>query len=491
MELPKVLIAVSTENKEYIETLIAQEDRLNELVELIAIGGSPFHLRIENGQIEVLPDWADNNFPILIESQPFEESLFMALVFFKLGNFERALQFLTEDHKLFSLFYIYALIQSGYDVQQQEIVPFWEKLDTFNQCLFLHNLNLYQSFEEQFRRYSDCISVLGDNVSKYYLIHHQYQLIIDHIGNDIELKMEFNYGTIPEPFNALLKFDEAMLQYTSVKSSNDLNSISAIETAFKSFSSLCLNYGEELRASIVLIDLAELQLLDAKYEDALRSINASLLSLKKFDLPYFLARASVLKGRILYGWSKNGAPQYYKSSINAYQNALKVFTPSEYPLECAEIKGNLALLYTDMTSSDKEQPMWYALSASCFKEAIELFEKSNDTISLSEVTHNYATALMNFPDAKLNDHLAKAKELFELALIHRPAALFPLKRVMTLLNYLELQLKLHNNNENEERTRLKEMELITEEIKGLTTEKHLLDKVEEYSKMINNLKELI
>jgi hypothetical protein len=490
MELPKVLIAISTEEKDRIQSIIGQHDRLNELTEFIALDSEHYHIKVENQTIDILPDWADNKFPILIENQEFNESIFNALVFFKLGNYERALQLLSPDDELFAALYIYALIQNGYDIQQEEVMPFWERLDSSNQCLFIHNLNLFDSSLEQNQWYSDCIINTQDEKAKYYLVHHQNQLLVDRLDDGLEIPSR-DFSSQIEPFKTLLNFDQAMLAYVSMKIDFQTDTLDRIGLAFKDFSTLCTSHGEDLRAAIVNLDLAELQLLAAKYEEALKSINTALLALKKFDLSYFMAKASVLKGRILYGWSKNGAPQYYKSSINAYQNALKVFTPSDYPHECAEVKGNLALLYTDMISSDSEQPMWYALSASCFKEAMSLYEEAEDTVSLSEVAHNYATALMNFPDAKLNDHLTKAKDLFELALSHRPSDSFPQKRVISLLNYLELQLKLHNENESQERLRLEQMEHIVDEVRGLTKDDYLLEKAREFSTMINNLKELI
>jgi hypothetical protein len=490
MELPKVLIAISTEEKDRIQSIIDQHDRLNELTEFVALDSEHYHIKVGQQTIEILPDWADNNFPVIIQDQEFNEAIFNALVFFKLGNYERALQLLSPEDELFATLYIYALIQNGYDIQQEEVLPFWERLDPSNQCLFIHNLNLFDSSFEQNQWYLDCIANIQDEKVKYYLIHHQNQLFIDRLNDGLEISSR-DITVKNEPFKTLLLFDQAMLEYVSMKSDDQADSLNRIESVFKDFSSLCTRHGEELRAAIVNLDLAELQLLSTKYEEALKSINAALLALKKFDLSYFMAKASVLKGRILYGWSKNGSPQYYKSSINAYQNALKVFTPSEYPHECAEVKGNLALLYTDMTSSDSEQPMWYALSASCFKEAMSLYEETEDTVSLSEVAHNYATALMNFPDAKLNDHLAKAKDLFELALSHRPSDSFPHKRVISLLNYLELQLKLHNEDASQERSRLEQMEQIVDEVRGLTKDDYLIEKVDEFSTMITNLKELI
>ncbi|MCH1595702.1 MAG: hypothetical protein L7S42_04265, partial [Flavobacteriaceae bacterium] len=121
MEFPKVLIAISTEEKDRIQLIIDQHDRLNELVEFVALDSEHYHIKVDHQTIEILPDWADNNFPIIIQNQEFNEPTFNALVFFKLGNYERALQLLSPEDELFAALYIYALIQNGYDIQQEEV----------------------------------------------------------------------------------------------------------------------------------------------------------------------------------------------------------------------------------------------------------------------------------------------------------------------------------------------------------------------------------
>jgi tetratricopeptide (TPR) repeat protein len=489
MDNPKVIIAASTENQASLHKIIETEFRLSELVELVDKGAEHCHIRLENQNIKVIPDWADNNFPILITDQKFDPSIFLAIVYFKLGNTEKAIKLIDEDHELFSLLYLYGLIQNGFDIRQDVLAQFWQKIEEPNKCLFTHHLGIYDSIEGQLDWYTGVINALPEGTAKYYLIHQRNQLQFDY-NPGLRPQIDFeSRPQIAEPFHALLAYDNAMLRYNSGIANNDQESLDEIEMAFKNFIEVCVDRDEELRASLVHMDLAEIELIQAKYEIAHKSVNASLLILKKWEIPYFMARASVLKGRILYSWSKNGAPQYYKSSINAYQNALKVFTPSEFPNECAEIKSNLALLYTDMASSDREQPMWYALSASCFKEALELFESTRDYTNLSEVAHNYATALMNFPEAKLHDNLEKAKQYFELALDHRSARELPNQRVMTMLNFLELQFKLHNNNPQEEEMRLKQMSSMIEEIKTLTEDKNTLELADDFALRVNTLKD--
>ena len=78
MELPKVLIAISTEEKDRIQSIIGQHDRLNELVDFVALASEHYHIKVAHQKIEILPDWADNNFPIIIQDQEFNEAIFNA-----------------------------------------------------------------------------------------------------------------------------------------------------------------------------------------------------------------------------------------------------------------------------------------------------------------------------------------------------------------------------------------------------------------------------
>jgi hypothetical protein len=52
-------------------------------------------------------------------------------------------------------------------------------------------------------------------------------------------------------------------------------------------------------------------------------------------------------------------------------------------------------------------------------------------------------------------------------------------------------LKLHNEDASQERSRLEQMEQIVDEVRGLTKDDYLIEKVDEFSTMITNLKELI
>ena len=87
--------------------------------------------------------------------------------------------------------------------------------------------------------------------------------------------------------------------------------------------------------------------------------------------------------------------------------------------------------------------------------------------------HNYATALIGFPEAKLHNNLEKAAYFFEEALLVRTVEAHPTERALTLLNKLEMEWLLHNENPEAEKERLASMEQHMDEIKRLVNDKGL------------------
>ena len=168
------------------------------------------------------------------------------------------------------------------------------------------------------------------------------------------------------------------------------------------------------------------------------------------EINEFLGEASLRKATLLYTWSKNGSPQYYKPAINAFQDTLKIFKRDTHPEEFADIHHNLALIYSEIPVSSEEKPIWTAFCASSFKEALAVYKKETHPYQFAMVCHNYATALMGFPEAKQHNNLDKAFGLFEDALQVRSSKDYPFERALTLTNQLELMWLMHNETSKEE-----------------------------------------
>jgi len=106
-------------------------------------------------------------------------------------------------------------------------------------------------------------------------------------------------------------------------------------------------------------------------------------------------------------------------------------------------------------------------------------------------SHNYATALMSFPEAKLHNNLDKAFGMFEDALSVRTGVAYPFERALTLVNQLELYWIMHNENSEEEAKKYNAMLNKANEIPQLVTDSALIEKANEHIEALKNLKTIL
>jgi DeoR/GlpR family transcriptional regulator of sugar metabolism len=144
-----------------------------------------------------------------------------------------------------------------------------------------------------------------------------------------------------------------------------------------------------------------------------------------------------------------------------------------------------------MPSSPEEKGIWSAFSASSFKNALEIYDENKYPYEFAMTSHNYATALMNFPPAKIHDNLAKANGLFQGALKIRTAEQYPFERALTLLNQVELFWLSHNENTEAEDVKYKTMVSKVNEVKALVTDKNLQQQAENHLMRLEELKTII
>ena len=151
----------------------------------------------------------------------------------------------------------------------------------------------------------------------------------------------------------------------------------------------------------------------------------------------------------------------------------------------------MALIYSEIPVSAEEKPMWTAFCASSFKEALAFYSKDEYPYENAMISHNYATALINFPEAKLHNNLDKAFGLFENALKIRTAEQYPFERASTLINQLELYWLLHNETDDDEAQRLHEMRHKINEVKMLVEDPGMLEKVAFHETKLQSLKTVL
>ncbi|WP_412560598.1 hypothetical protein [Winogradskyella sp. MIT101101] len=141
--------------------------------------------------------------------------------------------------------------------------------------------------------------------------------------------------------------------------------------------------------------------------------------------------------------------------------------------------------------SSEEKPIWTAFCASSFKEVLAFYTKEQYPYEFAMASHNYATALMNFPEAKLHNNLDKAFGLFEDALAVRTANDYPFERALTLLNQLELYWLMHNEDESAETQKYNQMVEKATSISTMVDDKNLIEQANQHLEQLKKLKTIL
>ena len=491
-----MITILTTTKQDFVNDCLNSVDRLSELV---SVGDSDAErtnttIKVENDSLIPVIDWNDTEFPYIFPTLTLIKNNLLAIVFYKLGNMQKAFEFLSESDALYQHLLIIANLQFGYPITKEQI-EFLKETSEHNLAIAYNfgtvdeniDINTLQTI------YEDAIKNGVLNEHKLFSAKHYVNLLLDKdLFTDAEklIRSVLERASTKEEKNAMnaLLATSLISQIKIPYNADTLNEIASLQTE-------CISFYEKndlkVNAGLVLINASEIANFQNGFIKSKDFVNKAILYFKEANIPEFLGEATLQKAILLYTWSKNGSPQYYKPAINTFQNALKVFKRDTHPQKFADIHHNLALIYSEIMVSDQEKPIWTAFCASSFKEALQFYTKEEFPYQYAMVSHNYATALMGFPEAKLHNNLDKAFKMFEDALQIRTAKNYPFERALTLLNQLELYWLIHNEDASDENKKYNEMLAKTNEIFTLIDDKTLLDKANEQLKQLKNLKTII
>ncbi|MGB5817923.1 MAG: hypothetical protein WBG90_00465 [Saonia sp.] len=490
-------ILTTTDSAQRVRDAIGRIDRLGELITLVQQSDAIADLKVlvveENG-IKIPLDWHDLEPPYVIPSIPYTEEHLLALIFYKLGNHQKAFEFLTEGTPLYYHVLIATHLQFGYEISE-DMIAFVYSTSPHNQAILHHygNVESKVDFPKLKSMYVHALEQIKNDELKGYAAKHYVNLLLDAQALD-EAKevVEVHRSTVisDEAKNAMdvhmAAVSMALLQLPYDKA--ELNKIQELQLQN-------ITYYEsrnlKVQAGLLLIDASEIANFKGDFIASKERINKAIQYFKEEDIPEFLGEAGFKKAILLYTWSKNGNPQYYKAAINAFQDVLKVFKRDTHPRKFADIHHNLALIYSEIPVGADEKPIWTAFCASSFKEVLAFYTPEEYPYENAMASHNYATALMYFPEAKLHNNLDKAHSLFQNALQIRTAEEYPFERALTLLNQLELGWLSHNENVQQELRKYDQMKLKAEEVKTLVTDKNLIAQADNHLKQLEEVRTLI
>ena len=490
-------ILTTTDSNQAVQDAIASVERLDELVTItqdsIAIEDLKT-LVVDSKEITITLDWYDLEPPYAFPITPWNRENFLALVFYKLGNQQKAFEFVSEEHPIYHHLLIATHMQFGYEISPG-MVDFCYNTSPHNSAI----LNYYGVVEnpisnaELKKMFSEALSKAENDEVKVFTAKHYLNLLLDS-GELQEAKR------IAEELKAIAISDDAqnamnthlagilMAQLKVPYNQQELDSVHELQLqSIAHFEAK----GQKIQAGMLLVDAAEVANFMEDFIASKELINRAIQYFKQEDIPEFLGEAGFKKAILLYTWSKNGSPQYYKAAINAFQDVLKVFKRDTHPQKFADVHHNLALIYSEIPVGAEEKPMWTAFCASSFKEVLAFYTKDKYPYENAMASHNYATALMHFPPAKIHDNLEKAAGLFEDALQIRTAKAHPFERALTLMNQLELGWLTHNEDSSEELKKYEEMKAKAKEVKTLINDASILEQADKHLQELEKVKSLI
>ena len=132
----------------------------------------------------------------------------------------------------------------------------------------------------------------------------------------------------------------------------------------------CLQYyeaaGMKTEAALVLTDAAYIASISQSFSEALGYINKAIGFFEEEQQAELCAQAQFTRGNILQTWAQNGHPQFFRTAVQAYQQALQVFTKESAPPMFAEIQHQLGKVYAEIPDEVKKKSVWAAVSVSIF-----------------------------------------------------------------------------------------------------------------------------
>ena len=492
-------IYVITDEKALIETCLDTVESLSEVVgiltpqENVPDANLP-QIWVKNRCISCPLDWQDAAPPYVLPTLDFSPEYLLALAFFKLGNQQVAFQHLSDNAPLYQHLMLIAHLQHAYGLttlttQIAQSAP-------HNWAIVHHYGNLVPQvdFNTVKKYYDQALANTHEPEIQAFTAKHYANLLLDaQMENEAAalLKRVLALSSISQTARYSLQtlLSQILLAQLSIPYDEALlNQLVAMQQE-------CIQFFEKIgwkvNAALLLIDASEAANMQQNYPQSLKFINQAIQYFKAEEIPQFLGEAIYRKATLLYTWSKNGSPQYYKSAINAFQDALKFFKKETLPHKFAEIHHNLGVLYAEIPVADQEQAIWAAFSASSFQQALEFYNKVSYPYQYAMVCNNYAIALMNFPPAKLHDNYQKAADLFEEALQIRQANNYPFERALTLMNQLELYWLTHNENEQAAQQKYQQMIGKVQEIRQLVDDATLLEQANAHLTQLEKLKPVL
>jgi tetratricopeptide (TPR) repeat protein len=498
-------IFASTEALDTIKAIIAQEDRLDELVlvkDFLAKKPEPsaYNLIITKGRIRQPIDWYNVLPPyILPEEIPLSREALLGLIFFKLGNTEKSYEYLSNNRALLTEIDIINCLQNGIPVNPEALATEYSEFDEYR---LMHNnaiLRHYAADENGFDAdkiryfYREAMNValndeykaftakqFGTFLTDMHDLEHAENILLaaENYALSDEAKTELKSALLAVWMKKLIvPYDQPLLNHVK-------NTLWEVLKVYE-------KQERALETAMTLVDASHIANISESFSESLGYISRAIDIFRAEQATELLANAQYRKGTLLYTWAKNGNPQFLKGAMDAYQQALKVFNREDTPSVFADIQHHLGVIYSEIPDEIKKKGIWASVSSSAFNEALNFYTKEEYPYEYAAVCNSFGNAMTKYPLAIHSDNYEKALFYYQEALNIRTADTYPIERALTLLNYLEASWNAGVGTKESDEKRFQEMKAKANEVKTLSNDPKVLEEADMHLEKLKALEQVI
>ncbi len=486
---------------EYIESI----DRLDELVAVqhsdTVISSISNAIYVNENRIHIRPDWLDKRPAIVFPSEiPFNKNYFLGMVFGMLGNEEKYPQYFTGYP---AMLYIFDLIQSitkgeEGDSALENILSKTKFVHPFENYAFNHNVAIalnYGHYSDDINaeaieaHYADALQLAFEPSYKAFTLKYYATFLIDNNDSEAAMKLldQQTFKTLDDYAKYSLERVWCQAAMKQLNLHHEQQLIAELKDRLWETLQFFDKHKHKTIAAFLWMDAATVANLSNSYAESLGYITKAVTYFKDEGQYEMTAQAQLVRGRLFYDWAQSGNPQFYRSALEAYHEALQVFKKEEAPDVFADIHHQLGVIYAELPDENKKRSIWAALSATSFNEALEYYNKVDHPYQFGMICNNFANAYAKYPQGGRSDNFEKALNFYDEALSVRSALDYPDERAVTLLNYLEASWKVGNPDEGFNMERYNDMTAKVNEIKTLTNDEQLIIETEKHLRLLEEL----
>jgi tetratricopeptide (TPR) repeat protein len=487
-----------TSGQELINGWLAEEPGLDELLSIKSLSeistsrdGDSWLIDAEG--IHFLPDWMQSQPPVLFtETIPFDKEHTLGLIFHHFGSDEKAWSYL-QHKEVYREVDMVNRLRAGVGISNvQHDENDYRNLHNTAVCCHYGFINQASGNPNPIPFYQKAIQQPPDDEHKAFSMKELATFLLDQqMSKEADgILREAASLVISEAGKQainLLRVKAGMHQLVLPYDKDELENLKKVLWEAYTYYEA---QGQALQEGLLMVDASQLANIAGSYAESLSYIKKAVDIFDREGLTELKGNAMLQRGVLLSNWAQNGNPQFYKTAIESFQQALYVFKKEESPYVFADIQHKLGVLYAEMPSEPKKRSIWAGVSSAAFYEALDFFTKEQYPYEYASVCNNFANAFTKFPKAIHSDNHLKALHYYEEALEIRNVS-YPYERAISLLNYLEASWNVGNDESSFNQRRYEDMIAKAQEVKQLVNEPELLATADEHLENLQKLKSII